>query len=166
MIRFSPLDHDEATRLIREVHQIDADPQRIAEAVEIASGEIPAALRLLDESARRFRDSLVGLLSEPIPDPVAIRRVVNTRVDEAGKEAPKKRAALRDVFAIAVGHYRGMMRREAFESAVRPITLARLDRSVRAMRELDRMANLSTLVDCYAADVSIGQTGDRGDIGS
>lgn len=166
VIRFSPLNEEEAARLIRDVHCIEADQTEIAQAVGVAEGDIPAALRLLHEDSRRFREALIGALSGPFPDPVTIRRVVTARVDEAGKEAPKKRAVLRDVFSMAVGHFRKTMRDEAFAAAVRPITLARLDRSVRALRELERMANVSTLIDCYSADIAAGQTGDRGGIGS
>lgn len=166
VIRFSPLSDTDATRLIRDVHRVQADPSEIAQAVGVAEGDIAAALRLLNEDSRRFCEALIGALSQPFPDPVTIRRVVTARVDEAGKEAPKKRAVLRDVFSMAVGHYRKTMRDEAFAEAVRPITLARLDRSVRALRELERMANVSTLIDCYCADIASGQTGDRGGIGS
>ncbi|MCO8124823.1 AAA family ATPase [Stieleria sp. TO1_6] len=166
VIRFSPLSDDDATRLIRDVHQIDAEESLVAQAVEIASGDISVALRLLDDDSRRFRDAMVGALSDPYPDPIAIRRIVTTRTDEVGKEASKKRAVLRDIFSIAVQHYRSAMRDEAFSDSVRPITLARLDRSVRALRELDRMANVATLIECFAADISSGRTGDRGDIGS
>ncbi|MCS7468698.1 DNA polymerase III subunit [Stieleria sp. ICT_E10.1] len=166
VIRFAPLTAEEATRLIRDVHQIPAEPAEVSQAVEVAGGDVPAALRLLSDESRRFRDALIGALASPFPDPIAIRRIVTTRVDEAGKEAPKKRAVLRDVFSMAIGHYRNTMREEAFAAAPQPITLARLDRSVRALRELERMANVSTLIDCYAADIAAGQTGDRGEIGS
>ena len=166
VIRFAPLNDRDAIRLIRDVHQVDADENSVAEALRIASGDIPAALRLLGDDARRFRDSFVSAISQPFPDPSAIRRVVQARVDEAGKEAPKKRAILRDVFSVSVQHFRNRMREEATTDSATPITLSRLDRSLRALRELDRMANLSTLVDCYAADIASGQTGDRGDIGS
>jgi DNA polymerase-3 subunit delta' len=40
-----------------------------------------------------------------------------------------------------------------------------LDRSLRALREVDRSANQSTLIECFAADIAAGTTGDRGDIG-
>lgn len=166
VIRFSPLSDDQAIHLIRDVHQVAADSTEIAQAVHVAAGDISVALRMLNEESRRFRDALIGVLSEPYPDPVAIRRIVTTRVDEAGKEAPKKRAVLHDVFSMSVQHFRRTMRDEAATSAVRPITLARLDRSVRALRELERMANVSTLIDCFAADISSGKTGDRGGIGS
>ena len=166
VIRFAPLTSADATRMIRDIHGSEADEAMIADAVRTSAGDMSVALRLLDEETHRFRSALVNALDQPYPDPIAIRRIVTTRVDEAGKDAPKKRAALRDVFSIAVQHYRGVMRNEASGNEVRPLTLARLDRSVRALRELDRMANVSTLIDCFAADISLGETGDRGDIGS
>ncbi|QEF97287.1 DNA polymerase III subunit tau [Stieleria maiorica] len=166
VIRFAPLGDEDAVRLISQVHQVQADAAEISRAVDISAGDIPAALRLLGGDSSRFRDAFIGALSGPFPDPIAIRRIVTTRVDEAGKDAPKKRAVLRDVFSMAVGHFRKAMRDEAFAASARPITLARLDRSIRALRELERMANVSTLIDCFAADIAAGQTGDRGEIGS
>lgn len=166
IIRFAPLKEDQATRLLRDVHRVDADDEQIKRALAVSAGDIHVALRMLDESTRRFRDALFGALADQSPDPIAIRRIVTTRVDEAGKESSKKREVLRDVFSIAVQHYRNAMRDEAFSGSPQSITLARLDRSVRALRELDRMANVATLIDCYAADIAIGQTGDRGEIGS
>jgi DNA polymerase-3 subunit delta' len=37
---------------------------------------------------------------------------------------------------------------------------------MRAIREVDRSANQSTLIECYAADIAAATTGDRGQIGS
>lgn len=166
VIRFSPLTDAQAVTLIRDVHHVDASEQEIANALAVAGGDIHVALRMLDEPTRRFRDAWFDALSQPFPDPIRIRRIVSDRVDEAGKEASNKRAALRDVFSMAVQHYRRLMRDEAFAGQPLSITVARLDRSVRALREIDRMANVSTLIDCYAADIATGQTGDRGAIGS
>ncbi|OYP29501.1 ATP-binding protein [Rhodopirellula sp. MGV] len=166
IIRFRPLSNEDAIRLIRDVHQCEATDEAIIEAVDLAAGDIAGALRLLDESTLRFRSALTEALRQRVPDPGTIRRIVTDRMEEAGKDSPKRRAALRDVFAMCIGHYRSVMREQASRSESRAITLARLDRSVRALRELDRMANLSTLVDCFAADLSSGSTGDRGDIGS
>ncbi|MCD0460302.1 DNA polymerase III subunit [Roseiconus lacunae] len=166
VIRFRPLSDADAIRLIRDVHQCEASDEAMIEAVDIAAGDISAALRLLDESTRQFRSALSDALGQRVPDPAMIRRIVTDRMEGAGKESPKRRAALRDVFAMCIGHYRKVMRDQASESQARMITLARLDRSVRALRELDRMANLSTLVDCFAADLSVGTSGDRGGIGS
>jgi DNA polymerase-3 subunit delta' len=167
VIRFQPLGDQDAVRLLRDVHKIEAPEAEIAEAVRVAAGDISVALRLLNEATSEFRRSLVAAYSQEYPDPIAIRRMVTAHLDEAGKETPKKRAALRDVLSISIEHFRARVRQEAESgTAVRPVTLARLDRSVRAVRELERMANLSTLVDCFSADIAEGRTGDRGGIGS
>ena len=73
---------------------------------------------------------------------------------------------MRDVFAIAVQHYRRQLRLDLADQIVGQVTLNRLDRSLRALREVDRSANQATLIECYAADIAAGTTGDRGDIGS
>lgn len=166
MIRFRPLSAEDSIRLLREKHDVQADDESIRDVVMMSGGDMQAAVRLLQEETRQFQTDLLGVLAKSTPDPISLRRVVNEHLDQAGKETPKKRAALRDVFSMVVRHYRHQMRDEATASAVRPVTLARLDRSVRALRELDRMANLSSLVDCFAADIALGVTEDRGAIGS
>ena len=84
---------------------------------------------------------------------------------DAGKDAPKRRAMLRDLFSISVQHYRQRLRIEAFEGRNSPLTMVRLDRSLRALRELDRSANQATLIECFASDIAAGESGDRGGIG-
>ncbi|QDT58143.1 DNA polymerase III subunit tau [Stieleria bergensis] len=165
-VRFQPLSNEQAIQLIIEKHQIEAGNTDVQQAVEMATGDIPVALRFLDAETREFAKTLGNTLSKPAPDPISLRRLINDRVEQAGKEPRVKRAALRDIFSICIQHYRRLVRHEASHYQSRPITLARLDRSVRAVRELDRMANVSTLIDCFAADIAAGTTGDRGDIGS
>ena len=150
---------------MRQIHGIEASDDEIDAAVEMAAGDMHVAARLLRGEADKLRESLISQLGATHPDPVAMNRVISKHVEEAGKDASKRRAAMRDVFSMAVQHYRQQMRRDALESAVHPHTLARLDRSVRAIREVDRSANQSTLIECYAADIAAGMTGDRGEIG-
>lgn len=165
IIRMGPLSPGDATSLIKNVHQVDQSESQIAEAVEIAGGDVTAALRLLNESANEIRSTLTKQLHGDLPDPLAISRIIGAYVDQAGKEPSKRRAALRDVFALSVQSFRSQLRREAFQGNAAAETLARLDRCVRALREVDRSANQSTLIDCFAADIAAGNTGDRGGIG-
>lgn len=165
IIRMGPLSVSEATRLLRDVHQIEATDQRIAEAIEICGGDMKVAAGLLDDEADQLRQALTAQLDPQSPDPVALSRVITSHVDEAGKEASKRRAAMRAAFSVSIQFFRGRMRREAFEQVQEPKTLARLDRSVRALREVDRSANQTTLIECFAADIASGMTGDRGEIG-
>jgi DNA polymerase-3 subunit delta' len=165
-VRIGPLSLDASSRLLREIQGVQADDSVIKEAVEVSGGDLHAALRLLQGESDKLRQSLIQRLQAPQPDPIAITKIFNEHIGEAGKEASKRRAALRDLLSISVQHFRQQMRHEAFENhQTRSITLARLDRSVRALREVDRSANQASLVECFAADIAIGQTGDRGEIG-
>lgn len=165
-IRFAPLSVAEGTELLQRDPELNATDGQIAEAIEIAAGDMHVARRLLDDQAREFRDSLVAVLRDAHPDPMKIRKLLTSKVDQAGKEPRAKRSALKDVFSITIQHYRTQMRSEAAEGFGKQATLKRLDRCVRAIREVDRMANSSTLIDCFSADIASATTGDRGGIGS
>ncbi len=165
IIRFASPSGDDAVRLLNSVHGIDASPDQIAAAVETSGGDMHAAARLLSGEAEQSREPIVHQLTDENPDPVSLTRLITSQVEQAGKEASRRRGALRDLFSIAVQTYRSQMRREVAGDQIRPITLRRLDRSIRALREVDRSANQSTLIECYAADIAGGTTGDRGEIG-
>lgn len=163
-IRFQSQQGDDALRLLRDVHQVNATDESILDAIELSGGDISAALRLLNGQGIEIRESVNSQLSSPHPDPIAIKRVITQYVDDAGKEASQRRSAMRDVFHIAIQYFRNQIRQNP-ERAGTDI-LARLDRSVRALREVDRSANQTTLIECYAADIAGACTGDRGEIGS
>ncbi len=165
IIRLGPLTIEDAMRLLREVHHVTASDQQIRDAVEISGGDMHAAERLLNDESDELRQSFTAQLESPHPDPVKLKGIISRHVDEAGKEASKRRAAMRDVFSISVQHFRRRLRNEAMENRSQPLTLARLDRSVRALREVDRSANQATLIECFSADIAAGTTGDRGEIG-
>jgi DNA polymerase-3 subunit delta' len=165
IVRLGPLRIEDAQRLLRDVHHVEASDQQSRDAIEISGGDMHVAVRLLNEGAGKLRESLTSQLASPCPDPVALHRIISTHVDDAGKEASQRRGAMRDVFSISVQHYRRQLRHDAFESQTTPHTRSRLDRSVRALREVDRSANQATLIACFAADIAAGTTGDRGEIG-
>lgn len=166
VIRFSPLSVADGTELLSRDENLDATTEQIGEAMEVSAGDMKVARRMLDENARQFRESLVATLRDAHPDPLKIRKLLISKVESAGKDTPAKRAALKDVFSISIQHYRNQMRSEVFAGAANENTRNRLDRCVRAIREVDRMANASTLIDCFAADIAAAITGDRGEIGS
>ena len=166
IIRFAPLSTSQASQLLRSVHGVDASDDAIANAIEVSGGDMQVALRLLTaEGADEFRQSLSSQLSGEHPDPMAIKRMITKRVEDAGKDASVRRGAMRDVFSMALQFYRGELRSRAQDSFVDDATLARLDRCVRALREVDRSANQASLIECFASDIAAGTTGDRGQIG-
>ena len=165
IIRFASPTGPLAARLLRDVHGIPATDEKIDEATEMAAGDMHVAARLLRGDTEQFRGALISQLGSPHPDPVAVSGMITKHVEQAGKEASKRRGVMRDVFSLAIQHYRRQMRQDADGQTVQPATLARLDRCVRAIREVDRSANQSTLIECFAADIAAGVTGDRGEIG-
>ena len=165
ILRLGPLSVADAADLLRNHHDVTADDAAIAHAVDVSGGDMHAAARLLSGEGNELRTAITKQLSFPHPDPISLAKMISKQVDGSGKEASKRRAAMRDIFAICVQHYRGVMRREASQGDASQRTLDRLDRSLRALREVDRSANQSTLIECFAADIAAGTTGDRGDIG-
>ena len=181
-LRVGPLAESDAVQLVRKrldtaasSSDADAPPSKITEpsiteslmieAVRRSGGDIDQAVRGLsgdDRLRRKLQDALAG----SVIDPLAVGRAVQTYLESAGKDAPMKRVALREAFGVAIAQFRSDMREEAESGAVRPVTLQRLDRSVRAIREVDRMANHATLIQCYAADIASGRSEDYGNIGS
>lgn len=167
IIRFSPLIADECRRLLCDVHGVTASDDAIASAVEVSAGDMQVALRLLTaDGANEFRQSLDAQLSTPHPDPMSLKRLITKRVEDAGKDASVRRGAMRDVFSTAAQFYRRQLRSDALQSVVQESTLSRLDRCIRALREVDRSANQASLIECFAADIATATTGDRGQIGS
>lgn len=165
IIRLGPLSVDNAARLLREAHGIEANDDRIRDAVEVSGGDIHVAARLLSDQTDEFHTALIGQLSAEHPDPMRVAKLISDKVDQAGKDASKRRSAMRDIFSMSVQHYRRQLRDEALNSIASTPSVNRLDRSVRALREVDRNANQSTLIECFAADIALAMTGDRGEIG-
>ncbi|TWU16577.1 ATP-binding protein [Allorhodopirellula heiligendammensis] len=136
------------------------------EAIELAAGDLQVATRLASGQSNEIRGKLLTQLSASVPDPMIIARCINSHLDEISKkEAPLRRAGLRDLCSIAVQYYRGELREAARQGRYNGADARRLDRTLRVFREIDRSANLNALVDCYAADLSLAITGDRGSIG-
>lgn len=164
ILRLGPLAVDDAARLIREVHHVELPESQIRSAVEMSGGDVHAAVRLLTSESDQLRQALTNQLESPHPDPVSLSRIITTHVNDAGKDAPVRRGAMRDAFSISLQFYRQQLRAQASSEEIEPATLARLDRSIRALQEVDRNANQATLIECFATDIAAATTGDRGGI--
>lgn len=164
-IRFAPPRGQDAIRLLSTVHGIQADDARILDAMELAAGDVHVAAQMLGDQGDSFYHTLRERLVGDHPDPLALSRLIATHVDGAGKDAGKRRDAMREAFSMAIQHYRSELRLAAQSQQISETTLARLDRSIRAIREVDRSANQTTLIECYAVDIASATTGDRGEIG-
>ncbi len=165
IIRLGPLRVAAATALLRQAYRIEASDEKIADAIEVSAGDMRVAARLLAPEADGFRSALLSQLSASHPDPIGLAKLINQIVEQAGKDPSKRRSVMRDVFSMSVQHYRSQLRSEALTSTSGSSTINRLDRCIRALREVDRNANQSTLIECYAVDIATATSGDRGEIG-
>lgn len=161
VIRFASPSGDDAVRLLRAAGGIEAPPETIAEAIETAAGDLEVAARLLQDAGGEGRQAWTRALLEQHPDPLRLAQLLRQRVEAAGKEPSARRGALRDLFSIAVQSFRGQMRAEVATAGHRPATLRRLDRAIRALREVDRNANQATLIECFASDIAGGVAANR-----
>jgi len=165
IIRLGPLSSDAAKVVLRRAHGIDSTDDQVTAAVATAGSDLQAAARLLRDEDGEFRNAFIGELSTQHPDPAALAARITGRVEQAGKVAAARREAMRDLFSLAVQHFRRQLRQQAQRGEFDAMTAARLDRSIQAIREVDRNANQSTLIECFAADIALGISGDRGGIG-
>lgn len=174
-MRFVSPTGDDGRQLLREhLSRFHADVEEppsfndetLNEVLELSAGDFHVATRLASGQSGEVRGKLLAQLSASVPDPVIVARCINEHLDGVSKkEAPLRRAALRDVCSIAVQYYRGQLRSSAMQGHFAVETQNRLDRTLRVFREIDRSANLNTLIDCYATDLTLATTGDRGGIG-
>ena len=107
---------------------------------------------------------------------VELAQTVAAFVDEAGKEAPARRARLRQVVAFAAEFYRQLLHAQcgaaisddadlqeprragpAARAGDSELSAARLDRCLEAAAQIDRNANQSTLIACWLDDLAAGR---------
>lgn len=156
-LRFAPPVGDEAVALLR-LHGAEAESVEQAEqAIELAGGDIHQATTLLQPDAGEFRGTLAAALDQTHIDAIALARNVSTYVDDAGKDASPRRARMREVFGVAVQHFRRQLRRAAEAHQAGDRELYRLDRCLQALAEVDRNANQATLIEAWAADLQRGE---------
>jgi DNA polymerase-3 subunit delta' len=155
------------------------DPQTAARLAAMSEGSMQRALELADEALDEFRGALLSQLSEPQADSVEFAKSVGPFVDQAGKEAPPRRARMQQLFGMAADFYRQLMRSlvglpidgdEALVGAVRAAyavwpgdeeaAAACLERCLEAQSQVQANANQATLLDCWLDDLAaITRTG-------
>jgi DNA polymerase-3 subunit delta' len=156
-IRFAAPRGEAGAALLRARGVTVDDSEQANRAVELAGGDMDHAAALLEPDAGAFRQSFAELLERRLLDANALAKMVSAYVDEAGKEASKRRHRMREVFGASVQFYRQRLRTLAAEQQLRPSDLYRLDRSLDALNEVDRNANQATLVEAWAVDMQRGR---------
>jgi DNA polymerase III subunit delta' len=178
LVRFQPLPEPIVARLLlAQGHAADA-----AEAARLAAhaeGSPERALELADPSLWEFRETLIDNLASPSLDGLRVSGAVSTFVDEAGRDAPPRRARLRLVVGFAAEFYRRWLLVLEGAELPRDATLARaikkatsgparsegslaacVERCLDALEQIDRNANQTTLIECWIDDLDRAVGGD------
>jgi len=172
LIRFQPLPIDVVAALLVSKGFV-ADPAEARRLARYSEGSLQRALELADPDLWSFRNALYQKLSESPLDSTGLARTVAAFVDEAGKEAPARRARFRQIVAFAAEFYRQLLHAQcgvsvsedselrrhvtvAIERGVggRERSAARLDRCLDTAAQIDRNANQSTLIECWLDDLA------------
>jgi DNA polymerase-3 subunit delta' len=177
LVRFRPLGPESVAALLVSKGYV-SDPAEARRLAEFGEGSVGRALALADPAFWTFRTALVEHLRRPLLDCVALTQTVTAFVEAAGKEAPARRARLRQAVAFAAEYYRQLLHAQcgSLPSGDRPgvgcvritgpeatvhadpadvePTAVRLERCVAAAAQIDRNANQSTLIECWIDDLA------------
>jgi DNA polymerase III subunit delta' len=172
IIRFAPL-HDEVVATLLVAEGVAANRDEAQRLAAYSEGSMARARELADAELWRFRRELLTRLAEPQLDSVRVAKAVLTFVDEAGKEAPLRRARGRQLAAFAAEFYRQLMRGLSGALSTGDKELATLvngavkvwpagdetaalcvDRCLDALAHIDRNANQAIWIECWLDDLS------------
>ncbi len=172
IIRFRPLP-DQIVAQLLVAHDLVADEDEAARLAAMSQGSLERALELADSQLREFRERLLEQLSAAELNLLEFAKAVGGFVDEAGKEAPPRRARMKQLMGFAAEFYRQLMRSlsslpiagdSALDNAV--TTTARwwpgddesaavcLERCLDAQAQVESNANQATLLDCWLDDLA------------
>jgi len=109
VIRFDPLPEDTvADLLVRGGHV--TDPGQARKLAQLADGSVGRALQMVDGGLAEFRPKLFAALSRPVLESVRLASAAQSLIEDAGKEAPKRRARFHQLLDTAIDFYRHLMR--------------------------------------------------------
>jgi DNA polymerase-3 subunit delta' len=172
IVRFQPLPPRTVARILRS-NELAGDDDEARRLARFSEGSLERAAELADAELWTFRRRLFDELASPRPDNVKLAPETLAFVDAAGKEAPLRRARMRQLIRFAAEFYRQLHRGlvgglatddPELETAVRQAldtwrggtdsAGAALARSLDALEQIDRNANQSALLECWLDDLA------------
>jgi DNA polymerase-3 subunit delta' len=171
IVRFQPLSAEIIARLL-EQQGLAANPQEAARVATFADGSLQRAVELLDPELWAFRGQLLNQLAKPRLPSLELGRTATAFIDEAGKEAPRRRIRARQLIGFAAEFYRQIARSQSGLPAVGDEAMCSsvqraethwtgredaavdcAERCLEALGQVDRNANQATLVEAWANDL-------------
>ncbi len=182
VVRFSELSPEHLSQLLVE-HGLASDSQHASQLALISQGSLQRARDLGGAELWELRNSLLPQLLPSQFNGSRIAKEVQDFVNASGKDAATRRQSLRTIFQFIADLYSKVVRascqsagseapREELSGsdsiaqrllaelgpAAQDVALAALDRCIEAETEIDRNANLATLVECWIDDLSRAMT--------
>ncbi|HEY2881186.1 MAG TPA: DNA polymerase III subunit [Pirellulales bacterium] len=170
VVRFKPLPDDIVARLLIDRGMV-SDAEAAARLAVQSGGSLARAAELAEPQFGAFRTDLLAKLVQSASG-IATAQLMLKFVDEAGKEAPLRRARLRIAIGFAVEFFRQLTRQlaglsvsaDAELAVIIPLAAAEgtwnietaaaaADRSLEALNQIDRNANQQTLVETWLDDL-------------
>src|SRR5262245_48336282 len=172
IVRFRPLDEELVARLLID-ERIVSDTNEAQRLAAYSSGSLTKATELADPQLWAFRKELLSQLTQsPLPS-VAVAQMMLKFIEEAGKEAPLRRARLRLAIGFASEFFRQLVRRLAGLSIEGDADLQTMvqhaaqtevwdvesaaegaQRCLEAHHHVDRNANQNTAVEAWLDDLA------------
>ena len=170
IVRFRPLSQQMVEQLLLRQRLIESEAEA-RDLAELSDGSLQQAMELSDSEVREFRSQWLKFLASPSGDPFAFTKELSSFIDAAGKDAPPRRARLKQVARWGADFYRAVMTRleggakptdSAMEQSVAnaaktfPGTDAAadcLDRCLEVQTQVDANANQATLIECWLDDL-------------
>jgi DNA polymerase-3 subunit delta' len=171
IIRFRPLPPEVVARLLVE-RRIVSDATEAGRLAAYSGGSVEQAAELADPELWAFRSALLAALARWPVEGYKTSQAVSSFIDDAGKEAPARRARSRLLIGFVVDFYRALVRRlhghsgfehaelgALVEQAIRngwtaSTAVAALERSLEALNHVDRNANQATMVESWFDDLA------------
>ncbi len=189
LIRFQPLEPEVVEEiLLREKWM--SDPVEARVLAQLCEGSLDRARQLADPELWAFRKTLWTGLSQHRLDSVGLAGEVSAQMEAAGMEAPARRDRLRVIVGMAAEYYRQVLYQhssrlaahspapatpsdtpgshdaqetQAIQDWPTDLTTAAecLDRCLEVAEQIDRNANLATLLECWLDDLARWMTSPR-----
>lgn len=171
IVRFQALQEANMAELLM-VRRIVKDSEQAANLAQLSRGSMSRVVELVDDDLREVSGELLALLSQENARQSVVSKTIHTFVEDAGKEAPFRRARLRQVIDVIIRYYRQLMMAQCesefheenviTEAVTRAliwwshspeVAATGAERCLVARNQVDANANLATLVESWVDDL-------------
>ena len=150
LVRFQPLPGELVAQLLLSRGAV-TDPAEAQRLAAQAGGSLTQAMELADPALWKFRQELLAALAAPPLDSHALAKLTLAFIDEAGKEAPARRARGRHVIGFVIDFYREVIAQLASAPSAAPADLRDWARSFCAREVVDLDGAVNCVERCLAA---------------